>query len=234
MYEIAHGLAAKLGIQDFSEKTEEQWLREAVEGEGLDFDKIRKEGIERAPEGAWKTVVGFERQINESEKYSFGTPSGKIEIYSQALADMNNPEIPPIPAYIEPWESRNDPLGDRYPLQLITTHYWRRTHGRFDNVPWTKELEPQSVYINSVDAEARGIKDRDMVRVFNDRGQSVLPASVTERMMPGVVDIPEGAWYDPDEKGIDRGGCPNVLLNDVPSPGGALCTNTALVEVEKV
>ena len=51
--------------------------------------------------------------------------------------------------------------------------------------------------------------------------------------MPGVVDIPEGAWYDPDENGVDRGGCPNVLLNDEPSPGGALCTNTALVQVEK-
>jgi anaerobic dimethyl sulfoxide reductase subunit A len=135
---------------------------------------------------------------------------------------------------MESWESQNDPLSSKYPLQLVTSHFWRRTHGRFDNVPWVKELEPQSVYINSVDAEKRGINDGDTVRVYNDRGQILVIASVTERMMPGVVDIPEGAWYAPDKKGLDQGGCPNVLLSDVPSPGGALCTNTALVQVEKV
>lgn len=233
MFEIAQGLAEKLNITDFSEKTEEQWLREASEKAGVDYDKIRKKGIERQPEEDYKSFVAFERQVKNPEKYPFGTPSGKIEIYSQALADLENPKIPPIPKYIETWESRNDPLSAKYPLQLITTHFFRRVHGRFDNVPWVKELEPQSVYINGVDAEERGIKDGGQVRVFNDRGQTILRASVTERMMPGVVDIPEGAWYAPGEDGIDRGGCPNVLLSDVPSPGGALCTNTALVEVEK-
>jgi len=146
---------------------------------------------------------------------------------------MDNPVLPPIPKYIETWESRNDPLAKKYPLQLITTHYWRRTHSRFDKIPWMRELEAQAVLINSADAQVRGIKDGDMVRVFNDRGQTIIAASVTERIMPGVVDIPEGAWYAPDENGVDRGGCPNVLLNDEPSPGGALCTNTALVQVEK-
>jgi anaerobic dimethyl sulfoxide reductase subunit A len=51
--------------------------------------------------------------------------------------------------------------------------------------------------------------------------------------MPGVVNIPQGAWYDPDEKGIDRGGCSNMLTKDAKSPGGAFCTNTTLVQVEK-
>ncbi len=87
--------------------------------------------------------------------------------------------------------------------------------------------------INSADARVRGIKDGDMVRVFNDRGQMIIPARVTERIMPGVVDIPEGASFNPDENGIDRGGCANVLTRDEASPGGAFCGNTALVQVEK-
>ncbi len=94
-------------------------------------------------------------------------------------------------------------------------------------------LEAQAVLINSADARARGIVDGDMVRVFNDRGQMIIGAKVTERIMPGVVDVAEGAWYDPDKNGVDRGGCANVLTRDKPSPGGAFCSNTALVQVEK-
>jgi anaerobic dimethyl sulfoxide reductase subunit A len=48
-----------------------------------------------------------------------------------------------------------------------------------------------------------------------------------------VVEIPQGAWYNPDENGVDRGGCPNVLTRDLISPGGAVPTNTTLVQVEK-
>lgn len=81
---------------------------------------------------------------------------------------------------------------------------------------------------------AWGIRNGDIVMVYNDRGKDVLPASVTERIVPGVVDIPEGAWYDPDENGVDRGGCPNILTRDEPSPGGSFASNTALVEIKKV
>ena len=52
--------------------------------------------------------------------------------------------------------------------------------------------------------------------------------------MPGVVDIPEGAWYDPDEKGIDQGGNPNALTKDAVSPGGSFPSNTCLVDVAKI
>jgi anaerobic dimethyl sulfoxide reductase subunit A len=89
------------------------------------------------------------------------------------------------------------------------------------------------VSINLVDAQARGIKGGDRVRVFNDRGEMIISARLTERIMPGVVDIPQGAWYSPDEKGVDRGGCCNVLTKDEHSPGGAYCSNTTLVQVEK-
>ena len=67
-----------------------------------------------------------------------------------------------------------------------------------------------------------------------DRGEVVLQARVTERIMPGVVNLSQGAWYDPDESGIDRGGCANTLTRDEPSPGGAFPYNTCLVQVEKV
>jgi len=147
---------------------------------------------------------------------------------------MKNPEIPPVPKYIESWESRNDPLIEKYPLQLVTTHFKRRAHTQFDSVPWLRELLPQAISINPIDAKGRGISNGDDVRVFNDRGEIIIPAIVTQRIMPGVVDLPQGAWFGPDKHGVDRGGCANVLTKDARSPGGAACHNTALVEVQKV
>jgi len=228
--DICMGLAEKLGIADYNDKTEDEWLRQIVGPAVPDYERFKENGVQKYyPEPS----VPFKRQIEDPANNSFPTPSGKIEIYSQQLADMKNPLIPPIPKYIETWESLNDPLAEKYPLQLVTTHPKRRVHSQFDNIPWLRELEPQAVKINTREAEARGIKDGDLVRVFNDRGEMIIPARVTQRIMPGVVDVPEGAWYNPDDQGVDRGGCANVLTRDARSPGGAFTTNTCLVQVEK-
>ncbi len=231
--QITVDLAKRMGIDDFLEKTVEELLRERAQMNGIpDYEKWSREGIH------WMNLpephVAFKKQIDDPENNPFPTPSGKIEIFSQQIADIGDPEAPPIPKYIETWESRNDPLAEKYPLQLITTHFKRRTNAQFDAVPWLRELQEQRVMINSVDARERDIDDGDRVRVFNDRGQTVLRANVTERIMPGVVDVPTGAWYNPDEKGIDRGGCANVLTKDVYSPGGAYPYNTGLVEIKKI
>ena len=90
------------------------------------------------------------------------------------------------------------------------------------------------MWINPQDAEVREIAQGDLVDVYNDKGIIRLPAKVTERIMPGVVDIPQGAWYDPDDKDVDRAGSANVLTSDEISPGGAVPYNTSLVQVEKI
>lgn len=213
---ICTALANKLGITDYNDKSDEEWVN----------------FMEAKLSGEGRKAVASPRTASPEQK-SFPTPSGGIEIYSQTIAQMNHPLIPPIPKYIETWESANDPLARKYPLQLVTPHFRRRAHSQFDNLPWLRELQPQAVTINTFDAEQRGIREADMVRVFNDRGEVLIPALVTERIMPGVVSLPEGAWYSPDEKGIDHGGCPNVLTRNVTSPAGAFPSHTALVQIEK-
>jgi len=231
-FEIASLLASRLGISEYSDKTEDDRLRAMVEySEIPDYEQFKHKGIHRidVPE----PYVAFKEQVEDQTSNPFPTRSGKIEIYSQMLADMNHPQFPPIPSYLETWESINDPLAAKYPLQLISTHFKRRANSQFDNIPWLRELEPQAVSINSDDARARDISDGDMVRVFNDRGEMIIPARVTERVMIGVVDVPQGAWYDPDEKGVDRGGCVNILTRDTYSPAGSYPYNTCLVQIKK-
>ncbi len=230
--EIARELADHMGITDFGDETEDELLRkEVAESEIPDYEAFKEKGIYRIELD--EPYVAFKKQIDEPANNPFTTPSGKIEIYSQQWADLNNPELPPVAKYIEAWESIDAPLVKKYPLQLITTHFKRRANSQFDNIPWLRELEPQTVLINSADAQARGINNGDMVRVFNDRGEIVIQAKLTERIVPGVVDVPNGAWYDPDKKGVDRGGCANVLTKDTYSPGGAYPYNTGLVQVQK-
>jgi anaerobic dimethyl sulfoxide reductase subunit A len=220
-YEIASMLASRLHITDFQYESEDI----------IDYEEFKSNSVHRI--ALPKPHIAFEQQIENNVHKPFSTPTGKIEIYSQQLADLDNPLLPAIPKYIEPWENRNDPLAVRFPLQLISTHSRRRANNQFENIPWLRELDNHAIWINPKDAEAREILNGDMVRVFNDRGELLITARVTERIMPGVVDIPYGAWYDPDENGIDKGGSPNILTSEKYSPGGAFPYNTCLVEVNK-
>jgi len=235
--EIAGLLAEKLGLQDFGSVSEEDWLRRFVEDNPetaeqiRDYDHFRREGVHRVELPA--PIVAFREQIEDPTTHRFPTPSGKIEIFSQRIADLNDPQCPPIPMYLRAREDRSDPLIERYPLQLLSPHARNRVHSSFYKVDWLREIEPHRAWINPVDAAARGIQNGDEMLVFNDRGKLTITAWVTERIMPGVISIFEGTWYDPDAQGIDRGGCVNVLTNDDYSAGGASALNTVLVEVSK-
>lgn len=235
--EIVTALAERLGFENFNPYSEDQWLRMFVEknpdtGPRIkDYEAFKREGIHRVRLS--EPIVAFREQIEDIEKNPFPTPSGKIEIYSQRAADLNNPSCPPIPKYMQTPEDRNDPLIEKYPLQLLTPHPRNRVHSELYKVPWLREVEPHRAWINPVDALPRGVRDGDEIHVFNDRGKVGITAWVTERIMPGVICIFEGAWYAPDENGVDRGGCANTLTKDDYSPGGASVMNTCLVQVEK-
>ncbi|SEA74716.1 anaerobic dimethyl sulfoxide reductase subunit A [Thiothrix caldifontis] len=180
-------------------------------------------------------------QDNVEKGVPWPTASGKIEIFSGQLAQYDDwtktaygYEIPAIPKWIEPFEY----LGDKektakHPFHLISPHPRHRTHSIFNNIGWLRETYEQEVTINAADAKKLGIKTGDTVEVFNDRGKVVVPAYVTERCMPGVLVIYEGAWLDLDENGIDRSGNPDMLTLDEPSPAGSFAYNTVLASIQK-
>ncbi len=226
--DIFADLARRVGIQGYNDRTEEEWLRELTRQAIDDFETFRARGLARLP--GPDEAVAFAREIRDPEHYRFTTPSGKIEIYSMALAADPDPyglgRIPPIPTWIPP------AVPARYPLRLCTPKSRARTHSVHGNQAMLARVDRDDVWLHPSDAAARGIVDGQQVQVINERGVTVLPVRVTERIAPGVASIKEGAWFTPDERGVDQRGCANVLTDDRSAPCGATTYNTCFVEVE--
>jgi anaerobic dimethyl sulfoxide reductase subunit A len=197
----------------------------------------------RAPE---KTSGQCERQskpaigqnpINHRVTETLRKPKEKLRAsVSQWLAGLRTKRPSTTPpsaggsAHIVPMPSREG----EYTLQAIGHHTLARVHSTHANNDWLQEAFPQRIFINPIDAAARDIHDGDLVRVWNERGELVIPARVTPRILPGVVDIPQGAWWKPDANGVDHGGCINVLTSHRWTPlAFATAQHTIMVEVEK-
>ncbi|THD44904.1 dimethyl sulfoxide reductase subunit A, partial [Enterobacteriaceae bacterium ML5] len=249
IYEMTSELAKRMGVeQKFTEgRTQEEWMRHLYQQSVQaipalpDFDTFRQQGIfkQRDPE---QHHVAYKSFREDPLANPLETPSGKIEIYSAALADIaakwqleKEDIIDPLPVYAAGFENYDDPLASRYPLQLTGFHFKGRVHSTYGNVDVLKAACRQEMWINPMDAAQRGITNGDMIRIFNDRGEVQIAAKVTPRMMPGVVALGEGAWYTPDSKRIDRAGSINVLTSQRPSPlAKGNPSHTNLVQVAKV
>lgn len=224
-YEWIREVARLLGLKrefDCGLSGADQWLRHVYdqcrrsEAELPEFDEFKEKSFYVYK--SHKPLVNFSENINEG--VPFNTPSGKIEIFSKTLYDMNRPEdIPGSPGHIYCAEGPEDPLKEKYPLQLIAYHTKRRCHSQNEENSLLEELDPTALWINPADASARGISDGDMAEVFNDRGIIRIPAKVTRRIAAGTVAVSEGGWYRPAVDGADVGGCINTLtMTDKATP----------------
>ena len=226
--DIFADLARRVGIADYNTKSEMEWLREFTRDAIGDFDEFVEQGVARFPPP--EDAVAFAAQIRDPGRHRFNTPSGKIELYSTALAAKPDyyglGVIPAVPTWIDP-----PPPDARFPLELCTPKSRARTHSTHGNQPGLARVDPDNVWLNTADAAARGIAQGERVRIFNDQGATMLPAFVTGRIAPGVVSIKEGAWFTPDAAGIDRLGCANALTMDRSAPCGATTYNTNRVQI---
>lgn len=252
IYWIMGELAKRLGpdiYQRFTEgRSQSEWLRylydqtREKDTELPEFEALKAMGIykRRDPKGHH---VAYQKFREDPQANPLKTPSGKIEIYSSALADIANTwqlerdeTISPLPVYASTFEGWDDPLRKTYPLQMYGFHYKGRTHSSYGNVDVLAEACRQEVWLNPIDAQRRGVKSGDEVRVFNSRGELYVTAKVTPRIMPGVAAMGEGAWHQANMWGdrIDHGACMNTLTTQRPSPlakGNPQHTN--LVEIVK-
>ncbi len=261
-WEAVCEVARKLGVyEEYTEgKSVEDWMKFGYEKSGIKdlitWEKLNEKGFFCVPPAPdWKKdPAGISKFYEDPENFPLTTPTGKIEFESFDLKKHfpDDKERPPVPHWI-PFgkthqESRLHPRAKKYPLLIESNHGRWRTHSNFDDVSWCREVGTckvkgwdgylyEPLWIHPSDAAKRGLKHGDIVKIFNERGIVLGGAYVTERIMPGVVNMDHGARVDPIVPGkIDRGGAINLIT---PSP--CLSPNTQgqvasgfLVEVEKL
>ncbi len=225
--EVFRLLAERMGFtEDCFRDSDEEIARQAI---NYDHPRMRSIDFEGLKERGWM-------RLNVPENFApfaegdFPTPSGKCEFFSETLARQG---VDPLPTYIPPRESaRSAPeLARRYPLAIISPPAHNFLNSSFANLPtFVKAEKAPRLEIHPLDAAARGIKDGDRVRVFNDRGEFNLKARVTEKARPGVV-VALSVWW----KKLTGDGC---NANDVTSQaltdlGAGATFYDVLVEVER-
>lgn len=254
-YKVFLDLAREFGVGDkFSEnKNEMQWLEEfyntaykQAKSQGISIPEFKEFWEQNKPltfEVPYENTefIRYQDFIEDPILNPLGTPSGLIEIYSQTIEKMKYDDCPPHPKWMEPIEwlgMKNKPAE----FHMISAHPSDRLHSQLSNTRLRDNYAVsgrEPIWINTKDAKKKDIKNGDIVRVFNTRGQVLTGAVVTDNIREGVVKISEGAWYNPMEEGkigsICKNGSPNVLTLDIPTSklANGNCSHTALVNIEK-
>jgi biotin/methionine sulfoxide reductase len=250
-FDIFRALARHLGYENaFTEDRDEmawcQWVydqvRASATAKGIalpGFQQFWAEGFVELPPSE-RDYVLFEDFRRDPERHPLETPSGRIEIVSEAVAGFDYADCPPHPTWIPPAEWLGSTAAQRWPIHLVTHQPASRLHAQMDPGPVSRRQKVagrEPVRINPQDAARRGIRNGDIVRLFNPRGACLAGAIVDADVMPGVVVMATGAWFDPaDAAGEpERHGNPNVLTLDIGTSPLAQGTSalTALVEIER-
>ncbi len=237
--EVFRALAERMGFKDscFSESVDEMidgalasknpWL------EGISRERLERERQVRLNFSRQLPVASCQSETSESlEPFlpfahgNFRTPSGKAELYSEAMKALG---LDPVAEFTPPTESRNGGQGTAFPLELLARKADNFLNSTFPNVPSVQAMEePDLLEMHSADARARGIADGETVRVYNGRGEIFLKARVDGAVQPGVVSARlSWAKLSPGYRNI------NVLTSEKLSDLGNSATfYSVLVEVE--
>ncbi|QJD86648.1 molybdopterin-containing oxidoreductase family protein [Cohnella herbarum] len=211
-------LGLHMGFEpDTFDITEEQMIRQALDRNtpylaGLTYEELQREG--------WAKMK-LDRPSLFPDRIP--TPSGKIELYSEAMERVG---LPPVPEYV-PIKEPED-----YPFLLVTGPNHSFINSTFGNQDRLKKLEKQpTVDMNAKDAAARGLQHGDPVRIWNDRGECRLAVKVANNVLPGVL-VTQGLWWEHGNDGVQAvNSLTSQRLSDM---GGGATFFSTRVEIEKI
>ena len=250
-YDIFAGIARQMGLEErFTEERDEAdwlaWIYQKTADNGKDvglafptYETFREKGWFK-PEAPSEPNIMLKAFRDDPVANPLQTPSGKIELFSQTIDDFDYRDCPGHASWIEPAEWLG---GDtmQYPLHLISNQPATKLHAQLDHGSVSRAAKVQQrepLTLHPDDAETRGLRSGDVVRVFNNRGACLAGVVTDNQIMSGVVQMSTGAWYDPLEPGqigsLCKHGSVNVLTLDKGSSalGQGPIAHTCLVEVE--
>jgi biotin/methionine sulfoxide reductase len=219
-YDIFSELSGKLNCKEkfTHNQSSDEWIKSIYDkfymqskDQGinvLNFEDLKEKNFERMSiDLNEEDYVPFEDFRKNPDAHPLGTPSGKIEIYSEKVANFDYPEIPGHPTY-------NKPLLDKkFPLRLLSPQPHDKLHSQLQAA--VEDINEYAVLVmNPKDADARGISKGSLIKIWNSRGCCLATLELQETILPGVVSMATGAWFSPGEDGLDISGNPNVLTAD--------------------
>ncbi|MFD1718991.1 molybdopterin-dependent oxidoreductase [Georgenia deserti] len=252
--DIFTGLAERLGIAaEYTQGRDEMdWIRHLYEttrasaaehGYHLpEFERFWADGSVEVPTGSHVLLGAFR---DDPEANRLVTPSGRIELFSETIDAFGYDDCPGHPAWLEPSEWLGGASAERFGLHLLSNQPSARLHSQLDMAAASRDTKiagREPCRLNPADAAARGIRDGDVVRIYNDRGSCLAGAVLSDALRRGVIHLPTGAWYQPaapsgrgEPHALEIHGNPNVLTRDAGTSrlGQGAAAQTALVEVER-
>ena len=224
--EIFRRLAARMGFDEpCFRDSDEEICRTAVSS-----DRARMKGVvwETLKQSGWQRL-SVPARFAPFAQGGFPTPSGKCEFYSEWLEKQG---VDPLPFYNPPAEASDEALARNYPLAFLSPPARHFLNSSFANMPRWRAFEKEPhLDMHPLDAQARGIRDGDRVRVFNDRGGYMLKARVNGKPRCGVVVAPSVWWkkHAPDGRNAN-----NVTSQRTSDLGGGATFYDCRVQVERV
>jgi anaerobic selenocysteine-containing dehydrogenase len=177
--QVFRDLAARMGFTEPCFRDDDETLCRTAFGDRVDFGQLLQGGFVSIPVADAPFAQG-----------GFPTPSGRCEFFSQRLARQG---LDGLPDHVPNYEAAGS--SKRYPLAMISPPARNFLNSTFVNVQSLREVEGEPILeLHADDAAARGIRDRQVVRVFNDRGEYLCKARISPRARPGVVNG-LGVWW---------------------------------------
>jgi anaerobic selenocysteine-containing dehydrogenase len=213
--EVFRALAQRLGFDEPCFADSDETLCRQAFGDKVDFQQLLEQGFVTLPLPEAPFADG-----------GFPTPSGKCEFFSARLASQG---LDGLPDHLPNFEAAgSDP---RHPLAMISPPARNFLNSSFVNVKSLRDIEGEPLLeISALDAAARGIRDGEVVRIFNDRGSHCCTARVSERAREGVVNG-LGIWWR--KLGLDGHNVNQLTSQRLTDLGRGPVFYDCLVEVEK-